>query len=116
MTSSRLPNYLVSYRKRLGLSQADVAYLISASSGEKVCRDEQFSREPTLRDALAYEAVFKAVVSEIFGGLYGDIEKEVADRAKALIKRTCGPASKERNARRCLILAGIAGLESELEA
>ena len=50
--------------------------------GIKVCRDEKFSREPSLRMALAYEAVYGQPVRELFAGLYQEIEKKVAARAK----------------------------------
>lgn len=53
-------------------------------SGARVCRDERFTREPSLETALAYEAIFQKPVRELFGGLYQRIEGEVADRAKAL--------------------------------
>ena len=55
-----LPNYLQSQRKRFALSQEEVGFLLGISGmtkGEKVCRDENFAREPSLQDALAYEAI-----------------------------------------------------------
>jgi hypothetical protein len=51
-----LPNYLQSQRKRLALSQEEVGFLLGIggmTKGEKVCRDENFAREPSLQDALA---------------------------------------------------------------
>jgi len=87
MTSSQLPNYLRTNRKRLALSQDEVAFLLGAQSGAKVCRYERFVREPSLETALAYEAIFKTAVSELFGGLYQRVEGEVAARAKTLAAR-----------------------------
>ena len=52
-----LPNYLQSQRKRLSLSQEEVAFLLGIrgmNTAAKVCRDEKCAREPSLRDALAY--------------------------------------------------------------
>src|SRR3989442_14855757 len=87
MTSRQLPNYLKVNRKRLAMSQDEVAFLLGAQTGTKVCRYERFVREPSLETALAYEAIFKTSASELFGGLYQKVEREVAERAKMLAAR-----------------------------
>jgi transcriptional regulator with XRE-family HTH domain len=84
MASSQLPNYLRTHRKRLGLSQDDVAFLLGAESGAKTSRYERFAREPGFRTALACEAVFQKPIRELFAGLYEQIEREVSERAKKL--------------------------------
>jgi transcriptional regulator with XRE-family HTH domain len=84
MTSLQVPNYLRANRKRLALSQDEVAFLLGTQSGAKVCRYERFAREPSLETALACEVIFKRSVSELFPGLYQKIEREVAARARAL--------------------------------
>jgi transcriptional regulator with XRE-family HTH domain len=88
MTSAHLSNYLRANRKRLGLSQAEVAFLLGAETGETVCRHERFAREPSLETALAYEAIYQRPTRELFAGLYQSVEQEVAARAKAFISRT----------------------------
>lgn len=92
--SSQLPNYLRAQRKRLSLSQDEVAFLLGAESGAKVCRYERFTREPSLRTALACEAVFHKPVRELFAGLYATVEREVESRAKILARK---PKSKKSN-------------------
>jgi len=87
MSSPQLPNYLRANRKRLALSQEDVAFLLGTQSGAKVCRYERFAREPNLETAFAYEAIFQRSARELFGGLYQKIEKAVVERAKALARR-----------------------------
>ena len=69
------------------MSQDEVAFLLGAQTGTKVCRYERFAREPSLETALAYEAIFKTSASELFGGLYQKVEREVAERAKILAAR-----------------------------
>jgi transcriptional regulator with XRE-family HTH domain len=86
-TPSRFSNYLRANRKRLGLSQEEVAFLLGAESGAKVCRYEQFVREPSLKTALACEAVFQKSASELLPGLYQKIAKDVAKRAQALLRK-----------------------------
>jgi len=88
MTSAHLSNYLRANRKRLGLSQAEVAFLLGAETGEMVCRHERFAREPGLETALAYEAIYQRPSRELFAGLYQSIEREVAARAKSLTAQT----------------------------
>ena len=84
MSSSQLPNYLVSNRKRLSLSQDEVAFLLGTQSGAKVSRYERFDRVPGLETALAFEMIFQRSPSELFSGLYQKVEREVMERAKAL--------------------------------
>lgn len=109
MTSPLLLNYLLSNRKRLALSQEDVAFLLGTQSGAKVSRHERFAREPSLKTALAYEAIYQRSASEIFSGLYGEVEQEVAARAKTLASKN-GPLKPSRQTtRKRQTLANIAG-------
>ena len=86
-----LPNYLRTNRKKLALSQEEVAFLLGVT-GEykaiKASRDENTVREPTLRAALAYEAVYGRPVRELFAGLYEEVERDGATRARILGHRT----------------------------
>jgi transcriptional regulator with XRE-family HTH domain len=86
-SSPKLPNYLRTYRKRIGLSQEDLAFLLGCRSGAKVCRYERFSRVPTLRVALAYEVIFRAPARDLFGGLQQKVEQEVSIRAEFLARK-----------------------------
>ena len=108
MTSPQLPNYLLSNRKRLALSQEEVAFLLGTGNGQKVCRHERFAREPDLETALAYEAIYKRSASELFGGLYQKIEQEVATRAKTLVSKVSRLKPTRQTAQKSQILAAIA--------
>jgi transcriptional regulator with XRE-family HTH domain len=108
MTSPQLPNYLKANRKRLALSQDDVAFLLGTKNGAKVCRYERFVRVPSLETALAYEAIFKTSVSELFGGLYQKVEREVAEQAKILAGRGDQGRPSAQTARRREVLAALA--------
>lgn len=76
-----------SHRKRLALSQDEVAFLLGTLSGAKVNRHERFVREPSLLTALGYAAIFGKSVTELFAGLYSRIEKRVVERARLLARR-----------------------------
>jgi len=82
-----LPNYLQTQRKRLSLSQEEVGFLLGLAGlnkGTKVCRDENYAREPSLQDALAYEVIYGRPVRELFAGRYQQAQQNVAARAKIL--------------------------------
>lgn len=108
MASSQLPNYLLSNRKRLSLSQTDVAFLLGAQDGAKVSRYERFAREPSLETALALEVIYQRPVSELFGGLYQKVEKEVGERAKVGAPKAAQTPSNLKNARRAQIFINLA--------
>src|SRR5438094_361491 len=76
MAIPKLENYLRTYRKRSGLTQRDVAFLVGCRNGAQVSRYEKRRRLPPLRTALAFEAAFGIPVSVLFAGL-----REVAGRA-----------------------------------
>ncbi len=60
---------------------------MGVKSGAKVCRYERRRRVPPLETALAYEAIFKIPVRELFRGTYAKVEKEVRRRTDRLVLR-----------------------------
>jgi len=115
ISSLPLTNYLRSNRKRLALTKEEVAFLLGVKGQErgiKVCRHERLGREPSLATALAYEVIYQRPVRELFAGVYGQIEHDVAARAKFLSfrkDRTTG----ERASYRRQILDNLATQQSE---
>jgi len=94
-----LPNYLRTHRQRLSLSQEEVAFLLGckgASKGSKTSRDESFGREPSLRNAIAYELIYGRPLRELFAGLYEETEAELAKRAKILGLRKFATPNERR--------------------
>ena len=83
MTRS-LPNYIRMYRKRLHLSQRDVAALLGGTTASMVARHEKGERSPSLETALAYAAVFNTDVRELFAGLFEDQMDLVRAQAEEL--------------------------------
>ena len=113
MTSHYLLNYLRSNRKRLALTQDDVAFLLGIQSGAKVCRHETFVCEPSLATALAYEVISQRPARELFAGLFKKIEREVAQRAKVLTYKVEGKKVGRRGTRRRKTIVGLASLASK---
>jgi transcriptional regulator with XRE-family HTH domain len=105
MASNRLSNYLRTHRKRLGLSQEEVAHLLGAEGGAKVCRYEKFARMPGLETALACEIIFQKPVRELFAGLYQKVERKVAYQAAKQLRRN---SDKHQTARARKLLEDLA--------
>src|SRR5437667_302672 len=94
MATPKLENYLRTYRKRSGLTQRDVAFLVGCRNGAQVSRYEKRRRLPPLRTALVYEAAFGVPVSVLFAALREDfrpavvVAKEPPSRKKVNRART----------------------------
>jgi transcriptional regulator with XRE-family HTH domain len=99
--SHKLENYLRTYRKRSGLSQEEVAFLLGCQNGTKVSRYERFARKPSLESLFAYEVVFGAPARELFAGAYQKVEKRISNRAE-LLARKVNRATPDRMATRKL--------------
>src|ERR1039458_8612125 len=82
--SSRPHNYLRTYRKRSGLGQQDVAFLLGHKSRANVCRFEQGHRLPSLRTALALALILDVSVTALFGGMHCEVQKEIDGRIATL--------------------------------
>ena len=82
MATQRLENYLRMYRKRVGLSQDEVASLLGAKFGAKTSRYERFARIPSLVHALECEAIYGIPVKELFAGISAKAERAVHQRAR----------------------------------
>lgn len=80
-------NYLRTHRKRSGLTQEDVAFLLELKSCQIISRYEQLTRIPSLRSALACQVVFDVAPRELFPGMYRNIEKLTIVRVELLAKR-----------------------------
>ncbi len=94
MAQAKLDNYLKTYRRRAGLSQEELAYLLGCADGAKVSRYERRARQPSLETLLAYQTLFGADASELFAGLYEKVEKKTKRRAQTLARKL---AQQEEN-------------------
>jgi len=103
----KLPNYLLSLRKRFGLTQKETAFLLGVKSGAKVSRYERFQRVPNLKTALAFQALFGVPVAELFAGVFEHVEKEASARARILESKMEQAAATKSNARKAELLRAI---------
>ena len=86
--NTAVTNYLRTHRKRSGLSQVEVAYLLGLKSGQIVSRYERLDRTPSLETALACQIIFDALPHELYPGLYAKVERITRRRIHALTART----------------------------
>jgi DNA-binding XRE family transcriptional regulator len=100
MPSPRLPNHLRAQRRRLALLQDDVAFILGKQDGRKVSQYELLDYLPNLATALAFEAIFKTPVSELFPNLYLEVEAEVIERARRLRQKIQLEGESQSNQRR----------------
>src|SRR5216683_5217015 len=84
MKTRKLENYLRSCRRRAGLTQREVAFLIGCRDGAQISRYEKRRRLPPLETALAWEVVFGVPVSELFAGMRETIGNDVSLGLKRL--------------------------------
>lgn len=95
-----LKTYLRTYRRKTGLSQEDMAYLMGWVTATGISRHENGRRVPTLSVALAYELILGASVADLYEGLSHSAETLIVPRAKGLLaKLERLPASSLRDHR-----------------
>ena len=94
----RLPNYLRTHRRNVGLSQRELAKILGQCNEGPVSRHERFRATPSLTVALSYEIVFRVPVSEIFAGLRDKVEEEVEKKLGELEEQLGQRSTKDRNA------------------
>lgn len=82
-----LPNYLHTFRKRSGYSQAELAFLLGEQTAKAISHYERAVREPDLRTAIAFEVVFDALAAKLFAGVYEEVELAVNLQARTLCER-----------------------------
>lgn len=92
-------NYLRTYRKRSGLTQSEVAFLLGCKNAGQVSRYERRHRLPTLRTALACASILRVPLETLFAGVQREVDREASGRlAKLRLKLETKP-SLDRNAK-----------------
>jgi transcriptional regulator with XRE-family HTH domain len=79
--SRLLSTYLLSLRKRSGLSQSELAMLLGID-GSALCKFENLSRRPTIELAVGAEVIFGHPMKGVFPAFYDEIERVVVERAR----------------------------------
>jgi transcriptional regulator with XRE-family HTH domain len=99
MTPHRLENYLRTYRKKAGLSQREVAFLLGCEDGAQISRYEKRHRLPPLETALACEAIYGVPIAELFAGIRQRVGRNIEKRRLESRSRLEGKMPNGNNAR-----------------
>lgn len=84
MKSESIATGLRTLRKKSGLSQRELAYILGFQSEIPVVRHERSQAIPHLLTALAYEVIFQEPISAQFRGLYASVEAAIEARLAEL--------------------------------
>ena len=98
--SSLFTHSLRIYRKRSGLSQREVSFLLGAKHKAKVSRYENGHRLPPLRTALAYATIFDVPLPKLFPTLQRKVEKEIVGRILELETKLAEAQRRKRGSTR----------------
>jgi transcriptional regulator with XRE-family HTH domain len=109
--ADNLPNHLRAYRRRDGLTQGQLSFLLGAYDAATVSRYERYVRQPDLETALACQAIFDVPAEEIFPGVHASVEARVRKRASLLLDRLAAEPATPDAPRIKARLTAIAGGE-----
>lgn len=109
--SKQLHNYIRSHRKRAGLTQKELAFLLGCNHASMVSRYERFRVAPELPAALACQVVFRVPTAELFSGIYTTVEQQVIRRATLLSQSLSDtePPSAHLECKQAFLLKVIVG-------
>lgn len=100
MPGKKISTYLITYRRRSGLTQRELARLLGYKDEGPISRHERGIVLPPLSVAFAYQAVFHVSVEALFPGTHGRIAR-IVERQIAIFKNKLEQKSaKGRDARR----------------
>jgi len=91
--------YLRTFRRRRGLTQKELAFLIGVKSGTHVSRVEKLKRLPNLAATLACLFVFDTAPFDIFPGLFAEVRQSVLERVNELYEELQGDPSPTTRAK-----------------
>lgn len=83
--STHSRNYLRTQRKRSGLRQDDIAFLLNLNGGYEISRFERMERLPRLDAAFGLQILFGTLPHELYPGLYTKVERTTRRRIRRLI-------------------------------
>ena len=109
----RTKTYVRPLRRRWGLTQRELAFLIGAKSGTVVSRIEGVKRTPSLAATFALAIVFGTVPPELFPGFSSQIHDDVIARARELYEELQGNSSKTTRVKLDFLEAVLARLEDK---
>src|SRR5215467_10485082 len=97
--SEPLKTYVRPFRRRFGLTQREVAFLIGAKAATTVGRIEGMDRPPSLLRMFACAIIFDVVPADMFPGIFSEVREGVRRRARELYDELQGNSSRTTRAK-----------------
>src|SRR5215471_14281398 len=82
-----ISSYLRAYRRRSGLTQAEVCFLLGAGSDAQMSRYERLTRRPGLHTTFGLQVIFGLATRDILPREFLAVEQKVIARAHLLSRR-----------------------------
>ena len=115
MMPEQMHSYIRTYRRRLGLTQDDLAVLLELASASAVSRHECGRQLPLLETALGYERILSASLRDLFEHTACTVDERIARRSAVRLEEVrAEPVSRVRDFRLCT-LERLAQSTSSLE-
>lgn len=99
MDHFRLISYIRPLRRRWGLTQGELAFLIGTKTPAMVSRIEAVKTYPSLAQAIACSILFDTPPSELFPELHGKVYEFLLKQAETLYEQTQGNSSRATRAK-----------------
>jgi len=109
----RVKAYLRPLRRRFGLTQRELAFLIGAKSAAVISRIERLKRAPSLAWTRAFVLIFDTRALELFPELFSDVRDGVRRRVRELYEELQGDPSKTTRAKLDFLEEVLARLERQ---
>jgi transcriptional regulator with XRE-family HTH domain len=105
--TTRVKTYLRTFRRRSGLTQAELAFLLGAEDGTQVSRYERLSRRPNLRTAFGLQTVFGVSADQLVPGIHAEVDRSVIQRARLLSRHLERHSDSARTKRKLRFLLSV---------
>ena len=112
----RLTTYLRPFRRRWGLTQQELAFLIGVKNGTVISRIEGLNKAPRLAWAVACAVLFDTRALKLFPGLFSQAYEDVFSRATELYEELQGNPSKTTRLKLDFLETVLARLEKKRRA
>ena len=109
MAKESIINYLRTFRRRIGFSQDEVAFLLGGFEGTTISRHERSRRLPLLGTALMYEVVFDVSIRDIYPTVFRQVKRAVRERARGLRQSLLKQKQSSRRDRKIGVLDRLIG-------
>lgn len=103
----KVTTYLRTFRRRSGLTQGELAFLLGAHSGAKVSRYERLSRRPNFRTALGLQTVFGVPADQLVPGICAEVDRNIIRRVRLLSRQLERHSDSARTKRKLRFLLSV---------